>query len=293
MSVEDLETSKPARQEDRLLKRDLVFDFGLHKGEDTAFYLEKGFRVVAFEANPELAQACRVRFATEIGAGKLIIMEGAVAPASAGDTVTFFINERSVWGTIDEDWVERNEKIGAASKKITAQRIDVEEVIRSFGMPFYMKIDIEGADQHVLEVLASFPYKPKYISIESSKDDFGDVVGECDRLRALGYSRFKAVQQEYIPGMQGRFHRVNGEPFPYTFPADSSGPFGDEIKQPWLGYEEVLGEYRVIFRKYRLLGSGSVLLRIPGVHRLLWHFGRLTNTGLPGWYDTHAALDEE
>lgn len=275
------------------MKRDLVFDFGLHKGEDTAFYLEKGFRVVSFEANPELAQACRNRFSAQIETGTLTIMEGAVAPASAGDTLTFFVNERSVWGTIDKDWVERNEKAGAASKKITARRIDVEEVIREFGMPFYMKIDIEGADQYVLEVLASFPDRPKYISIESSKEDLGEVIAECDRLRTLGYSRFKAVQQEYIPGRQGVFARRNGESFSYTFPADSSGPFGDDIRQSWVSYEEILDDYRTIFRKYRWFGSGSPLMRVPGLHKFLWHAGKLGNIGLPGWYDTHAALDDE
>lgn len=278
---------------DQLLKRDLVFDFGLHKGEDTAFYLEKGFRVVSFEANPELAQACRSRFSAQIETGTLTIMEGAVAPASAGDTLTFFVNERSVWGTIDKDWVERNEKAGAASKKITARRIDVEEVIREFGMPFYMKIDIEGADQYVLEVLASFPDRPKYISIESSKEDLGEVIAECDRLRTLGYSRFKAVQQEYIPGRQGVFARRNGEQFSYTFPADSSGPFGDDVRQSWVSYEGILDDYRTIFRKYRLFGSGSPLMRVPGLHKFLWHAGKLGNTGFPGWYDTHAALDDE
>lgn len=278
---------------DQFLKRDLVFDFGLHKGEDTAFYLEKGFRVVSFEANPELAQACRNRFSAQIETGKLIIMEGAVAPASAGDTLTFFVNERSVWGTIDRDWVERNEKAGAASKKIIARRIDVEEVIREFGMPFYMKIDIEGADQYVLEVLASFPDRPKYISIESSKEDLGEVIAECDRLRALGYSRFKAVQQEYIPGRQGVFTRRNGEQFSYTFPADSSGPFGDDIRQSWVSYEGILDDYRTIFRKYRWLGSDSPLMQLPGLHKLLWHAGKLANIGFPGWYDTHAALDDE
>jgi hypothetical protein len=35
---------------------DLVYDVGFHQGEDTAFYLKKGFRVVAFEAHPRLAE---------------------------------------------------------------------------------------------------------------------------------------------------------------------------------------------------------------------------------------------
>lgn len=32
------------------LSRDLIFDIGMHRGEDSEFYLRKGFRVVAVEA---------------------------------------------------------------------------------------------------------------------------------------------------------------------------------------------------------------------------------------------------
>ena len=42
---------------------DLIYDVGMHKGEDTDYYLQKGFRVVAFEANPDLVNLCRTRFA--------------------------------------------------------------------------------------------------------------------------------------------------------------------------------------------------------------------------------------
>jgi hypothetical protein len=37
-------------------RTNLIFDMGLHKGEDTDFYLRKGFDVVAFEANPFLIE---------------------------------------------------------------------------------------------------------------------------------------------------------------------------------------------------------------------------------------------
>ena len=39
----------------------LIYDVGLHKGEDAEFYLHKGFRVVAFEADPDLIAFCRER----------------------------------------------------------------------------------------------------------------------------------------------------------------------------------------------------------------------------------------
>ncbi len=59
-------------------KKNLIYDVGLHKGEDTDFYLKKGFDVVAFEANPDLVKHCKERFINEIQTGQLVIVEGAI-----------------------------------------------------------------------------------------------------------------------------------------------------------------------------------------------------------------------
>ena len=40
---------------------DLIYDIGMHEGEDSEFYLLKGFRVVAVEADPDLCQAAAER----------------------------------------------------------------------------------------------------------------------------------------------------------------------------------------------------------------------------------------
>ena len=40
-----------------MISSDLVFDLGLDNGDDTSFYLAKGLRAVAVEANPELVEA--------------------------------------------------------------------------------------------------------------------------------------------------------------------------------------------------------------------------------------------
>lgn len=45
---------------------DLVYDVGMNRGEDTEFYLKKGYRVVGFEADPLLVDQCRKRFAAEL-----------------------------------------------------------------------------------------------------------------------------------------------------------------------------------------------------------------------------------
>ena len=45
------------------VREDLIFDVGLHKGEDAAYYLRKGFRVVGIDANPDLIEWNKKRFA--------------------------------------------------------------------------------------------------------------------------------------------------------------------------------------------------------------------------------------
>ena len=74
----------------QVMEKDLVYDVGLHKGEDTEYYLKKGFRVIAIEANPQLISECKARFREAIALGRLQIVEGAIAPASAGNTVIFY-----------------------------------------------------------------------------------------------------------------------------------------------------------------------------------------------------------
>ena len=90
----------------------LIFDVGMHKGEDTDYYLRRGFNVVGIEANPELAELCKIRFQDAIARERLHIVEGAIAPSSTEKTVTFFKNTLSVWGTIDPGWSARNASLG-------------------------------------------------------------------------------------------------------------------------------------------------------------------------------------
>jgi hypothetical protein len=47
--------------------RNLVYDVGMNNGDDTAHYLECGYRVVAIEADPLLVRNARQRFETNFG----------------------------------------------------------------------------------------------------------------------------------------------------------------------------------------------------------------------------------
>jgi FkbM family methyltransferase len=269
----------------------LVFDIGLHKGEDTNFYLRKGYKVVAFEASPDLVESCKKRFKVEIAEGRLHIVEGAITAEPGPGPIRFYKNAKAtVFGTIRADWNTRNETIGSGGEVIEVSRVNIAACLEEFGVPHFMKIDIEGADTVVLNALKGFAERPAYVSIESNKVDLNEVQKELDVLSALGYARFLAVQQAEVPKRRLTTTDINGKEFTFVFEKHASGPFGEDLRQPWLSAEACMADYKKIFKLYRTFGDESVFRKVPGGLRLRKLLEILWGHPLPGWYDTHAAL---
>jgi FkbM family methyltransferase len=271
---------------------DLVFDVGLHKGEDTAFYLAKGYRVVAFDADPELVAHCRERFREALASDRLQIIEGAITNEPVRE-VTFYKNTVcSVWGTVNPAWEARNRAMRAPSMAITVPRIDIADAFRRYGIPHFLKIDIEGSDRVVLAALREFETRPRYLSMESELVDFAKLERELQDLADLGYRRFRVVQQRFIPHSRVSVDTLDGGRFEHVFEEGASGPFGDDLELPWMSHAECREQYRRIFRRYRLFGSRALIRRIPVATRVLNRVEKITRVPIPGWCDTHATLDE-
>ena len=62
------------------MDRKLIIDVGVHKGEDTEYYLKKGFQVVGIEANPDLYQSTKDRLESYINTGQLKLLNLAISP---------------------------------------------------------------------------------------------------------------------------------------------------------------------------------------------------------------------
>jgi hypothetical protein len=195
--------------------------------------------------------------------------------------------------------------------EITISGIPFYRLLEAYGVPYYMKIDIEGADTLCLEGLLASADRPKYVSLESSKTSFDDLVNEFCLLQKLGYRKYKIVAQHRIeeqrlpnPAREGRF-------IDHVFEEGSSGAFGRELPGEWMSLEQALKEYMRIFRKYRIVGdSGSLssfmreatksqggrpIASAAGVARkmLSYQFLRSIKARIrAGWYDTHAMLEE-
>lgn len=281
---------------------DLVYDVGMHEGEDSEFYLRKGFRVVAVEANPDLVERCRERLADFIARQRLTIVEGAIPNVDLGDKApeqsTFFKDDVNTgWGTVDAGWADRNTRVGAMSRTIEVRTIDFASVLREHGVPHYLKIDIEGADLTCVRTLRLFKSRPDYVSIESDKTSFRAIREEIDLFVELGYDAFQAIDQSSLPRRQSPpVPAREGSYVAHRFELGSSGLFGRELNDDWYSRGAILRRYLAIRLGYFLFGDEGILSEssLPMAsmlnRRLSRILSRVTGGEVPGWYDTHARL---
>lgn len=272
----------------------LVFDVGMHLGEDTEFYLSRGCRVVGVEANPELLPRLRERFGSELKNGQLHIVERAISKTAG--TVQFAVNsERSVHGSISPKFIDRGTGLGSEFNFVEVETVLFEDILREYGTPYYLKIDIEGMDMACIEALHRVGRRPRYVSLESAVTSAtAEVEGgfsELAHLWVLGYRRFKYVDQAALSKLEGTLLQAEGPPMQYAYRKESSGPFGEESPGEWREIDAALRQMRQFIRYQNAYGFGGRYSR-----RLWSKVGRRIRRyvkRLPShsWYDLHARLD--
>ena len=191
-----------------------VFDIGAHKGEDTQYYLSRGYKVVAFECDPSNIEFLKKRFENEIESGELILETKALVSGGGNNKkLIFYVDDNSVWGTLNQDWAKRNSRLGSKSRSIEVETLDPNEIYNLYGIPYFIKIDIEGSDLDVLESLKKLKFKdrPKYISIESTKTSWSLLLREFDIFTKLGYSKFQAIPQSKMQYKSTKWKNTEGK----------------------------------------------------------------------------------
>jgi FkbM family methyltransferase len=257
--------------------RDIVFDIGLCDGDDAAYYLDLGYVVVGVEANPLLAAQCTLRFENEIRQGRMKVVNAGVLKEPG--EFTFYRNLRDY---ALSSFLPARGKAGGEWEELKIPCVTTQQLIEKHRKPFFMKVDIEGADFQALDSITSAT-APAYVSLELNS--FDPIL---ERLTELGYSAFKFVNGETfwpappifayqigwrflrkvgrlapfvrkgISRLPQRF-RPNSEydppgkysPAGYPFGLHSSGPFGEEAAGAWLTYAAALRWFGILKNNYR------------------------------------------
>ena len=240
-----------------------IFDLGHNNGQDTITYLsDPTANVLAVEASPVLIEESKEKFKDEISSGRLKLLGVGLSQNRITKNQTFWLN------TANNKFSSFNEALGCRSASGVQKKgdhtyckaIDVpittcDQLIRDYGTPDYMKVDIEGLDHACIRSLSYVApgERPKYVSVENVSDRvISDFV-------ALGYKHFKVVEQA---GIQARAPKhLHGH----------TGPWGEEAHDIVSGLK---------WRTYLDLSSGDPLPKTITVN------GKTIGT----WYDLHARL---
>jgi FkbM family methyltransferase len=150
----------------------LVFDIGMHNGDDTAHYLAGGYDVVAVDANPALCEAAAERFAAAIEDGRLTIRNVGIDNRSAAE-LTFWVSDQSEWSSFSREWATKK---GASAAPIRVPVVRFADLLNDYAQALFVKIDIEGNDVDRVRELHECKFPPAYLSFAPGSS--GPMPGE-------------------------------------------------------------------------------------------------------------------
>jgi FkbM family methyltransferase len=180
----------------------LVFDIGANHGEHTAAFLSLGARrVVAVEPQPEVAKVIVDAFPNEIESGALVVRTQAVGSENGSGKLFPATDAGKSMSTLSTRFVELSAAAGRKWDETQAFEVEIvtlDSLIDEYGIPNYVKIDVEGFD---LEVLRGLSKPVPLLSFEFNTQPGLLELGErcVNQVASLGGYEFN--YQAEAPGM--------------------------------------------------------------------------------------------
>ena len=205
----------------------IVYDFGANNGDNIPYYLLRFDKVVAVEANQELAKQISERFKDEIASGRVVVANCVVSDQPG--TSSFYLHKTNdVLSQLPKPKdIENFTEIQIEAKTPSS-------IIKEHGDPEYIKIDVEHTDSKILKDLFANNIFPKYISAESH-----DILIFSLLVSSEKYSSYKVLDGQSVHDVY-KDKTINGEN--YTFPFHSAGPMFEDIESKELNKEELFYE---------------------------------------------------
>jgi FkbM family methyltransferase len=170
-------------------KRELCFDVGAHVGGRTEVFLRLGAKVVAIEPQ----ETCFRVLHQKIARNRRVALVNQGLSDHVG-FVNMHISNASTISTMSEDWksavtssnrfpLDRYSWTQVVSVPVTT----LDQLIERYGLPAFIKIDVEGYELHVLRGLSQ---PVRYLSFEHTPE-FIDSTRQCvNHISGLGMARF-------------------------------------------------------------------------------------------------------
>lgn len=168
----------------------LVFDVGANVGEHTRTFLELGARVIAVEPQQECVRELNAVYTQD---SRVTIVPQALG-AAPGE-LEIQLNRRNRWSSLNPDFVravspepvyQKSEWLGKRTVHVTT----LDALVEEFGLPAFVKIDVEGFEAQVMQGLsrpisaACFEFQVHYLAA---------ALAGIEHLEQLGTGQYNYI----------------------------------------------------------------------------------------------------
>lgn len=168
----------------KLLKTgDLFFDVGAHIGDKSHQFLNKKLEVIMIEPLPKCVEELKLKFKNN---KNIKILQKALGKKK-GSTTLMINTKVPTISTMSDHWRKGRFSNQVWDNKILVEVTTLDELIKTYGLPSYIKIDVEGFE---LDVLLGLTQKAGIISFEFTSEFFDHSINCLNYLQKIGYEKF-------------------------------------------------------------------------------------------------------
>ena len=171
---------------DEMRPGQIVFDVGANMGTKSEIFLKLGARVIAMDPDKSNQELLKRKFYAYRLRKKPIEIVGAAVSDRSGVETMWVQTPGSAFNTLSDKWVdslhEDADRFGERveyGEKVEVRTMTLEELMTTYGVPYYIKIDVEGYE---LQVLRGLKRPVPMVSFEANLPDFQSETFECIAL---------------------------------------------------------------------------------------------------------------
>ena len=166
-----------------LRRRDIIFDIGANDGFKTDIFLRLGAKVIAVEPDESNLEILKGKFLKNRLFPKPVTIENKAVSDWCGRMPMLVEAPGSALNTLSPKWADSlrhdETRFGqhfSFAKKKMVETTTLESLMAQHGLPYYIKIDVEG---HELNVLRGLKRPVPYLSFEVNLPEFKEEGLQC------------------------------------------------------------------------------------------------------------------